>query len=159
MENNELTHYGVLGMKWGKRRYQNKDGSLTPAGRKRVSEQYKREMNKVIKRTAFARQNEVYVESYNKAAKEMNEGGIDKFNKAQEKKYGKDFAKRDGYDEDLMKEFSERVDLLMRQRMSEIATTDKYYKRAEALVERYNMLEWDEVAKENHDEFKKYLNK
>ena len=27
-----LAHFGVLGMKWGVRRYQNKDGSLTPEG-------------------------------------------------------------------------------------------------------------------------------
>lgn len=32
---NELMHYGILGMKWGIRRFQNKDGSLTDLGRQR----------------------------------------------------------------------------------------------------------------------------
>lgn len=33
----ELYHHGIKGMKWGIRRYQNKDGSLTNAGKKRRS--------------------------------------------------------------------------------------------------------------------------
>lgn len=50
---NELYHYGIRGMRWGVRRFQNKDGSLTSAGRKRqkskgeeVHEDYKKAHSK-----------------------------------------------------------------------------------------------------------------
>ncbi len=32
----DLAHYGILGMRWGVRRYQNKDGTLTAEGKKRA---------------------------------------------------------------------------------------------------------------------------
>jgi len=35
MASNELTHWGIKGQKWGERRYQNEDGTLTEEGKKR----------------------------------------------------------------------------------------------------------------------------
>ena len=38
ISSSELYHHGIKGMKWGVRRYQNPDGTLTAAGKKRVSQ-------------------------------------------------------------------------------------------------------------------------
>lgn len=35
VSSNYLEHHGILGMKWGVRKYQNEDGTLTDAGKKR----------------------------------------------------------------------------------------------------------------------------
>lgn len=51
---NELYHHGIKGQKWGVRRFQNKDGSLTNAGRKRYDDEsdYKKSDHKTAKKIA-----------------------------------------------------------------------------------------------------------
>lgn len=51
-EQDYLMHHGILGQKWGVRRYQNSDGSLTDEGRKRYLKEGSEERSKVDKAAA-----------------------------------------------------------------------------------------------------------
>lgn len=63
-EEDSLIHYGIKGMKWGVRRFQKKDGTLTSAGKKRYSEDVQRAQKK-----------------YDAAKKELSKANAD-YNKA-----------------------------------------------------------------------------
>ena len=61
-----LEHFGIKGMKWGQRRYQNEDGSLTPLGEKRYGANGKRgslgrtmDLNKMDNERVIAKSKEI----------------------------------------------------------------------------------------------------
>lgn len=54
-----VAHFGILGMKWGVRRYQNKDGSLTPKGKARYKLGKNGELVKLTHKEKKARKKQV----------------------------------------------------------------------------------------------------
>lgn len=65
----EIYHFGIKGMKWGIRRYQNKDGTLTAAGKKRYDEDPTNDTNGSIKSNTPKKSNASKRINYKKAAK------------------------------------------------------------------------------------------
>ena len=145
---NELYHYGIKGMKWGVRRFQNEDGSLTPSGKKRIDRDYKKVSKKAMK-DLNKKYSGMYVRSYNKAADKMNGGEIDRFNERQQKKYGQDYAKREGYTSDYKKMFEKEVARNMNKNLNNFYNSNKYVQKSRELVKKYGMLEWNEFARNN----------
>lgn len=113
----DIAHYGVLGMKWGIRRYQNKDGSLTPEGKARAKAEYKadnkkafelgrkatitgRALEKSEKRLDKKPGNEIAIEA-NKRIKKEHQQNIAEMKRHYEelvKKYGKEAIRDIAYD-------------------------------------------------------------
>lgn len=77
--NNELSHHGIKGQKWGRRRYQNKDGSLTPEGYKRygsvklVEEEYSRRNENAVANMKTAKTAADDSRKLTKSAKEISD--------------------------------------------------------------------------------------
>jgi hypothetical protein len=51
--NTELYHHGIKGQKWGVRRYQNSDGSLTPSGKRRYNRLAKKDAKEYARAKMF----------------------------------------------------------------------------------------------------------
>lgn len=89
-----VTHSGIKGMKWGVRRYQNKDGSLTPAGQKRYNRKN-------------AEEHEDYTKTHDKKSiKSMSNQELrDRNNRLQAEKQYRDLTKKTSKGQKLVKAY------------------------------------------------------
>lgn len=146
--NNYIYHHGIKGQKWGVRRYQNPDGTLTPAGKKRISKEYKKVSMRASDRLA-KNYTKNYVDAHNEVADYMNRRGISKFNEAQRQKYGENYAQRDGYHEEYFARCEAMLASKLNKKLNDFYNSDPDVKRARELVKQYDMTKWDDLARDN----------
>lgn len=156
MYSNELYHHGIKGMKWGIRRYQNEDGSLTAKGKAMASKKYKKYMNRASQEVNTA---ENYVKAYNRAADKMNNGLIDKYNRDYDKKLGAkakdhDFLNDKEYENGYNKLFESVLTKEYDSVMAEAYTSNSNYKKAQRLADRYSMESFDDMVRQNREAIK-----
>lgn len=87
MDEKELYHHGVKGQKWGVRRYQNKDGSLTPAGIKRYAQKGYAQDSLKSNKTAIGKAYDAYTGTHKQNARDAYERSSEKKNKARAERY------------------------------------------------------------------------
>lgn len=101
MNSEELKHYGIKGQKWGVRRFQNEDGSLTAKGKERYGtednfkEQYPKDVKKTLDKTKSG------IGKANDAVKKVREVNDKKVKKEREEKVKQDVSKMS--DQELQK--------------------------------------------------------
>lgn len=127
MKDNYLSHHGILGQRWGVRRYQNPDGTLTEAGKKRYVKDVvsikdskgtkkEQELRKTISERAYRAGEAKQLKAISDKAYALNKEHDVEFKKWLTKNPGYTFNEYDsdegyGYDKSLNKFYKDRPDM------------------------------------------------
>lgn len=125
----ELYHHGVKGMKWGVRRYQNPDGSLTAAGKKR----YDSMSDDKLQKTLYKQVKKARADQYGSSNRWGVSNTIGEHSKAAQDKYRK--ALKDHMDSEAYKQAEKKRNEL-----------DKKYDSGKIDLDKYNS-EYEKVSK------------
>lgn len=139
-----LYHHGILGQKWGVRRYQNADGSLTAAGRKRLA----KDISKLAKK--HGRYSQEVQDRVNKDLTDEQRARVreanDRFSKRINSIDDRISAKRDA-------EIAKETDRLVNDEMKRNPTAYKSERDMRKLREAYSDLAEDNVFERNPNLF------
>lgn len=117
----EIKHHGIKGQKWGVRRFQNKNGSLTSAGKKRYNDDEYDEERERLEQEVAARRGVKYVR---KTKKEREAEDAENERQEKERRSKEDAAYK--RTEDKMKEIDKKLQAKYDFNSSD--DVDKYYK-------------------------------
>ena len=133
----ELYHWGVKGQKWGVRRYQNKDGTLTPAGKKHVYNTLKKYSKQKDKRARLGQavgEDDLITEAARKVlpSAQKHTGATARSN-AMASKMEKEYNDGKSY-EAISKKYKKKYDALKEQQSTEY---DNYKSETKKVVDEY----------------------